>query len=94
MITKSLPDFCFAALPSTGQPIVIDRGESGYTGLSGTYDIDRENKKLGVTAGQREAMFTGSMFGWKVPGADPSNYDDDGTYRAPGDRSPDPKAAT
>ena len=89
----ALPDFCFAALPSTGQPIVIDRGTSGYTGLSGTYDIDAENKKLGVTAGQRDAMFTGSMFGWKTPGADPENYDDAGTYLPPADRSPRPGGA-
>ena len=39
---------------------------------------DSMNHKLGVTKGQAEAMKTGSMFGWKVPAADPKNYDENG----------------
>jgi hypothetical protein len=37
------------------------------------------NEKLGVTKAQSEAMKAGSMFGFEVPGADPKNYDENGT---------------
>jgi len=36
------------------------------------------NKDLGVTPAQQQAMETGSMFGWEVPGADPDNYNEEG----------------
>jgi len=75
-----LPDFCFGKLPSTGEAIVIDRGESGYRALRGDFDADVENEKLGVTKAQAEAMFAGSMFGWNVPGANPDNYDSEGNW--------------
>ena len=81
MTIDKLPDFCFAKLPSTGEAIVIDRGDEGqYTKLKGNYDVDEENKKLGVTIPQREAMLAGSMFGWHVPGANPDNYDSEGNW--------------
>ena len=44
---------------------------------------DSMNRKLGVTKGQAEAMKTGSMFGWKVPAADPKNYDENGKLVKP-----------
>lgn len=86
MTSKKLPDYCIAKLPSTGEPILINNGEKGYTPIKdhikGGQTIDSMNAELGVTAGQREAMFAGSMFGWNVPGADPNNYDDAGNYTA------------
>lgn len=39
-----------------------------------------------TTRAQEEAMRTGSMFGFHVPGADPKNYDKDGKPLAPKDR--------
>ena len=48
--------------------------------------VDEYNGKLGVTKAQEEAMKTGSMFGWNVPGADPKNYDMDGKPMKPKDR--------
>ncbi len=80
MTFDKLPDFCFAHLPSTGEAILIDRGDNQYSKLRGDYDVDVENAKLGVTAGQREAMLSGSMFGWHVPAANPDNYDSEGKW--------------
>ena len=65
---------------------IIKKGETGYyktdltDGVPGEMKelADSMNRKLGVTKGQAEAMKTGSMFGWKVPAADPKNYDENG----------------
>lgn len=78
-----LPEMCFSTLKSTGQLICIKRGESGYypsdwdTGEKERNQAlaDELNEKLGVTPAQRQAMETGSMAGWDVPGADPQNYE-------------------
>ena len=48
--------------------------------------VNEYNSKLGVTRAQEEAMRTGSMFGFHVPGADPKNYDKDGKPLPPKDR--------
>ena len=61
----------------------IKRGESGYDPSKwDTGDkeqnvelADKLNENLGVTPAQRQAMEIGSMAGWDVPGADPSNYE-------------------
>lgn len=76
-----LPQLCFALLPGTGQLICVKRGESGYYPSDwSTPDAqenrriaDEQNRKLGVTPAQEEAMKIGSMCGWDVPGADPDN---------------------
>lgn len=88
-----LPKACFATLPSTGQLIRINRGESGYypytdkttgkppvppKGMTNDELADYLNSEIGVTKGQKEAMIAGSMFGWDCGGADPSRYTDDG----------------
>ena len=76
-----LPDICFSVLPGSGELICIKRGESGYY-RSDWSTSSREqneelanynNERLGVSAAQRRAMETGSMYGWQVPGADPMN---------------------
>lgn len=81
-LAEGLPEMCFSVLQSTGELICIKRGESGYYPSDWNTD-DRErniqiaedaNERMGVTAEQRQAMETGSMFGWNVPGADPKNY--------------------
>lgn len=86
-LRSSLPDLCYANLPSTGELIIITKGESGYTNASSPYDSPERNKELaeghnaemGITKAQAAAMLAGSMFGWEVPAADPANYDDNGT---------------
>ena len=79
-----LPDLCWSVLPSDGSLICIKRGESGYF-LSdwNTRDPDMNrrladgiNQRRGITPAQEQAMLTGSMCGWDVPGADPKWYAD------------------
>ena len=69
-----LPDFAFNKLESTGETIMILRGQEGYMEVAeGTYpvsDPDILNLQHGVTKIQAEAMLNGSSFGWHVPGAD------------------------
>ncbi len=82
-IADGLPEKCFSTLMTTGQLICIKRGDTGY--YPSEWDTgDKEqnveladdlNKKLGVTPAQRQAMEIGSMAGWDVPGADPSQYE-------------------
>ena len=84
-LRSSLPDKCFSYLESTGEMIVITKGEKGYT-PTGIYPQDTSPKEgvaavngaNGVTRAQEAAMVAGSMFGWHVPGADPKNYDEHG----------------
>ena len=83
----SLPVQCFSVLPSSGELILLTRGEKGY---SPCYDFstpdaqqnrefaDDLNVKNGVTKAQEAAMLAGSMFGWQTPAADPRNYDEQG----------------
>lgn len=82
--TPGLPDHCFSVLASTGELILLKRGESGYYHSTWSTDSREENERLAdegnermnVTTAQRRAMEVGSMFGWDVPGADPREYED------------------
>lgn len=58
---------------SDGAPpvIAIRRGESGFHPIHTTLSAAALNQASGVTWAQAEAMHTGSMFGWTVPGAHP-----------------------
>lgn len=85
-LRSSLPEQCYVYLPTSNEIGVIKKGETGYyktdltDGVPGEMKelADSMNRKLGVTKGQAEAMKAGSMFGWKVPAADPKNYDENG----------------
>ena len=86
-LRSSLPVQCFSVSPSSGELILLTRGEKGY---SPCYDFstpdaqqnrefaDDRNVKNGVTKAQEAAMLAGSMFGWQTPAADPRNYDGQG----------------
>lgn len=95
-LRSSLPDKCFSYLESTGEMIIITKGEKGYipTGASGENMTPREavdaaNKTIGVTKAQEAAMVAGFMFGWQVPNADPKNYDEQGLPVCPKARERD-----
>jgi len=77
---EKLPEFCLSILetnPPGKYVIGIYKGEDCYRSTTyDTHDLAKAkelanhiNKKLGVTAAQRECMEAGSMFGWNVPGA-------------------------
>ena len=80
---NKLPETCLSLLPSTGELIIIKRGETGYYHSDwNTPDpgknreiADFHNQKRGITHAQEEAMLVGSMSGWDVPGADPDSYE-------------------
>lgn len=83
-IAAGLPELCYSVHESTGELIVIKRGECSYhrTDYS-TPDKERNveladhlNEKVGVDMWQRQAMEVGSICGWNVPGADPAKYQD------------------
>lgn len=82
-LAEGLPDMCWSILPGEGRLICIKRGESGYypsdwdTGdpVQNRQLADYNNQRIGVTDAQRQAMETGSMHGWDVPGADPKAYE-------------------
>lgn len=88
MRRNELPDFCLSTLPSTGQLIILRKGERGYyasewdTGKrEENQNIAREhNRRRGISDIQEAAMSAGSMFGWNLPGADPQWYLDNARY--------------
>ena len=88
MRRNELPDFCLSTLPSTGQLIILRKGECGYyasdwdTGnREENQNIAREhNRRRGISDIQEAAMSAGSMFGWNLPGADPQWYLDNARY--------------
>ena len=66
---------CAAVHPTTGEPVIITRGESGYRPFASEFDpetaVRRFNESLRLTPEQAKAMLAGSMFGWDCPAANP-----------------------
>jgi hypothetical protein len=79
---KNLPEKSFYKLPTTGETILIKRGEKGYFPQEDlvSRDPDELNELFDVTKAQAEAMFAGSMHGWHVPAANPEMYDENGDF--------------
>lgn len=85
---NELPDFCFSTIPSTGQLIILKKGERGYYASEWDTGNREENQKIaqahnrrrGISNIQEAAMSAGSMFGWSLPGADPQWYLDNARY--------------
>lgn len=67
------PHMCAAQHPTTGQPVIIIRGQAGYhvmkSSLPAELAVRLFNEPLRVTPEQVEAMLAGSMFGWTCPAA-------------------------
>lgn len=83
---STLPDKCYAVLPSSDEIIIIKKGESGYY-RTDHYGHDRAealgivaeyNERGGVSRAQTAAMLAGFICGWDAPTADPKNYDEQG----------------
>lgn len=95
---KMLPDLCYSILPTSGNLIIIKLNESGYYPCDySTADTeanrslaDELNRRMGITKAQEAAMLHGSMFGWHVPAADTSHYDENGE---PIKKQPEPTSA-
>ena len=71
-----VPSYAASTLPSTGEPVLIQRGIVGYFPARPDLDVAAFNATHGVTPAIQKAMEMGSMFGWDVPGADPDHYRD------------------
>ncbi len=92
-LRSSLPVQCFSVLPSSGELILLTRGEKGY---SPCYDFstpdaqqnrefaDDRNVKNGVTKAQEAAMLAGSMLGWQTPPPIPETMTSRGSLSSPG----------
>ena len=88
MRRNELPDFCLSTLPSSGQLIILRKGERGYYASewdTGKREENRNiarthNRRRGISDIQEAAMSAGSMFGWHTPGADPQWYLDNARY--------------
>lgn len=85
-----LPHTCFSILPSTGEMIILYRGESRYRPFTTTAATQKDirltantlNEAMNVTRAQEEAMLAGSVTGnWDAPAAKPWNYNQNGKPR-------------
>lgn len=91
MAKTILPEQCYSCLATTGEIVILKRGEMGYFKTDipvSDRDAAKElvkhyNDKLGVTKPQYEAMKVGSMFGWDTPAANPQSYDQEGVATKP-----------
>jgi len=81
----ALPAHCYSILNTTGELIIIKRGETGYFPTEGYTENEHctfeqlvviLNNRMGVSPAQRFAMDMGSMFGWDIPGAHPDVHAD------------------
>jgi len=72
-IPYGLPRACYARHPTTGETIVLIRGQAGYWPADATGTPEQLNAELEEppTQAQIEAMLGKSMFGWAEPVPDP-----------------------
>jgi len=73
---KGMPTHCYMNHPETGDAVMLRYAEKGYYPfqMPEGCSVEELNKAIGVTYAQQQAMEAGSMFGWRVPGADPKIY--------------------
>jgi hypothetical protein len=72
-----LPPLCYVRHPTTGETVLIVRGENGYRPAGTKCSPECLNAKLPQppTAAQVLAMKHGSLIGWDTPGADPAMWE-------------------
>lgn len=75
-ILAALPDQAIVNQPTTGEPVRVVKGASGFWPYLGHHDrIQSLNQSWGADdEAVQEAMLIGSLFGWEVPGVDPALY--------------------
>lgn len=84
---NKLPEIAYKDNPKDGQfstdaPVIaFKRGEKGYYPVMTPATAAELNANKGTTLAQVEAMHMGSLFGWDVPGANPDNYNEDGSLK-------------
>jgi hypothetical protein len=81
-----LPEYCFATEATTDNVVLLKRGDNGfypyYDGTIKGKEAARElNDEIAVSPAQAAAMKMGSIFGWNIPGANPDNYNENGTVK-------------
>lgn len=85
-MTNNLPEKAFTVLATTGEMVLVKRGEMGYypqreeNAPWSADNCDILNERMGVTKAQAKAMAMGSQFGWDAPVANPDNYDKNGDW--------------
>jgi len=72
-----LPAWCFVSMSGSGEPVVVSRMIDGYRPMPWAVEwtdtqLVKANAMIDVDEKQSQCMLTGSMFGWTVPGADPT----------------------
>ena len=72
-----LPRECATWHITTGESVLLKRGQKGYWPLHPATDVERFNRDRGISEAQLAAMEIGSAFGFDVPGADPAMHNDD-----------------
>ena len=90
-LRSDLPDCCYSVNKTTGEIIILKKGETGFyktdistTGREESRElVDFQNNKLSVTKAQEAAMYWGSVYGFDTRGADPKQYDADGVMMKP-----------
>lgn len=95
-VFPGLPEVCFSVEQTTGNLVVIKRGEMGcYRSPGSTASAEKNqeiadghNAEMGITKAQVAAMVMGSMFGWNVRGANPEAYDEQGKLMKPTEQAP------
>jgi hypothetical protein len=68
MKLDNLPSMCATYHPTSKEPILVFRGESGYTPLKDpdSFNVEEFNKSENISENQVKAMLHGSMFGWNT----------------------------
>ena len=90
-LRSTLPDCCYSVNRTTGEVIILKKGENGFfktdiptSGQDESRELaDLQNGKLGVSKAQEAAMYWGSLCGFDTYGADPKYFDADGKMIRP-----------